>query len=161
MTREQYISVVESTQRELRRFLVALCCGDSQLADDIAQETLIKAFIARDSLADTSKARSWIFSIAHNTFISQKRALKPTTDVEEAYSLASPEAGDDAFKYQALYAALDKLPPKERTSTLLFYLEGYAIKEIAAIVGASDDAVRQHLARARQHLRAILSPSIA
>ena len=51
MTREQYISVVESTQRELRRFLVALCCGDAQLADDIAQETLIKAFIARDTLA--------------------------------------------------------------------------------------------------------------
>ena len=69
-------------------------------------------------------------------------------------------ADDDAdrsFRYQELYAALNRLSDKERMSVLLFYMENYSIKEIAEIVDASESAVRQHLSRGRQHLRSLLT----
>ena len=70
--------------------------------------------------------------------------------------LSSSNSADGAFRYQELYAALDRLPSKERSAILLFYLEGYAIKEIAEIIDASQDAVKQQLSRGRTHLRTLM-----
>lgn len=141
----------------MRRFLVALCCGDSQLADDIAQETYLKAYLGCDSLKDADKFGAWIFRIAYSSFIDHKRSAKTYADYDEARHVDSGEGTDDAFRYQALYDALNRLPPKERTAVLLFYMQGYAVKEIAAVVDASAEAVRQHLSRGRAHLRSLLT----
>lgn len=157
MTREQFISHVESTQKAFRRFLVALCCGDSSLADDVAQEAYIKAYLSCESFSDAGKFNAWIFRIGYNTFIDHKRSAKVFVDYEEARQIASGDTTDSVFRYQALYTALNKLPAKERTSVLLFYMEGYSIKEIADIVEVSQDAVKQHLSRGRNHLRGLLS----
>lgn len=156
MNRGQFINRVEESQRALRRFLVALCCGDSQLADDIAQETYIKAFLSYETLKDESKFNSWIFRIANNVFLDHKRAACVTVGVDEANNLAGPESSDSNFRYQDLYEALDRLPDKERTSVLLFYMQGYSVKEISEITGATQEAVRQHLSRGRIHLRGML-----
>lgn len=157
MTREQFISHVESTQRAFRRFLVALCCGDSQLADDIAQDAYIKAYLSCDSLGNSDKFVPWIFRIGYNSFINHRRSCKIYTGYEEACNVASAESCDEIFRYQELYEALNRLTHKERTSVLLFYMEGYSIKEIAEIVETSQDAVKQHLSRGRIHLRSLLS----
>lgn len=157
MTREQFISQVKATEKHLRRFLLALCCGDTPLADDIAQETYIKAYLCSDTVSDIAKFKSWIFRIAHNVFIDHCRSSRQSADYAEIQSMASGDSSDDSFRYQALYLALDALPPKERTSVLLFYMEGYSVKEIAEIVQASQDNVRQHLSRGRAHLRTSLS----
>lgn len=159
MTREQFITRIECIQEELRRFLTALCCGDSALADDIAQETCIKAYLSTDSLKDPDKFKSWIFRIGYTTFINHKRTEKSFAGYEEARHIAATDSTDAAFRYQALYAALGKLPGKERTSVLLFYMEGYSIKEIAEIQETSQSAVKQHLMRGRNHLRGLLSNS--
>lgn len=159
MTREQFITRIECIQEELRRFLTALCCGDSALADDIAQEACIKAYLSTDSLKDPDKFKSWIFRIGYTTFINHKRAEKSFAGYEEARHIAATDSTDAAFRYQALYAALGKLPGKERTSVLLFYMEGYSIKEIAEIQETSQSAVKQHLMRGRNHLRGLLSNS--
>lgn len=159
MTREQFISHVEGNQKAFRRFLVALCCGDSSLADDIAQEAYIKAWLACDSLKEFDKFNAWIFKIGYNTFINQKRSEKFFADFEEAGNIISVEQADSQFRYQGLYMALNKLPDKERTSVLLFYMQGYSIKEIAEIEETSQDAVKQHLSRGRNHLRGLLSNS--
>ena len=76
MTREQFIFHVEGTQKAFRRFLVALCCGDTQLADDLAQEAYIKAYLSCDDFNNPDKFGAWIFRIGYNTFISNKRLLK-------------------------------------------------------------------------------------
>lgn len=157
MTREQFITHVEATREALCRFLVALCCGDSALADDLAQEAYLKAWMATDSLTDTAKFRSWIFRIAYNTFINHRRSARHHADYVEAADIPAPEGGDTPFRYQDLYDALRRLPPKERSSVLLFYLEGYSVKEIAAIEGAGEAAIRQHLHRGRNHLRGLLT----
>ncbi len=159
MTREQFINHVEDTQKAFRRFLVALCAGDSALADDIAQETFIKAYLSCDGVNNPDKFNAWIFKIGYNTFINHKRSEKINVDYEEARNVIGDETADSKFRYQELYSALNKLPDKERTSVLLFYMEGYSIKEIAEIEETSQDAVKQHLSRGRIHLRGLLSNS--
>ena len=159
MTREQFISHVESSQKALRRFLVALCCGDSQLADDIAQEALIKAYLSSDGFDSPDRFNAWIYRIAYNTFLNHRRAERHTTDYDDARDIAAYEHADHAFSYQALYVALDRLPASERTSILLYYMEGYSIREVAEIVQTSTDAVKQHLSRGRNHLRGFLNPN--
>lgn len=156
MTREQFITCVEGSQRAFRRFLTALCCGDGFLADDIAQESYLKAFMGIDSLRDPDKFKSWVFRIGYNTFMSHRRAEHPCDDIDSRKNMAAPGSADDAFRYQELYAALDRLPPKERTSVLLFYMENYSVKEIAEMEEVTEGAVRQHLSRGREHLRRFL-----
>lgn len=157
MDREQFISRVEGTQKAFRRFLVALCCGDSALADDIAQEAYIKAYLSCDSFRNPVKFDAWIFRIGYTTFLNHRRSRRVFSDYDEARHITATDTSDSSFRYQELYAALDKLPDKERTSVLLFYMEGYPIKEIADIVEASQDAVKQHLTRGRRHLRGLLT----
>lgn len=157
MTREQLISYVESTQEAFRRFLVALCCGDTTLADDVAQESYIKAYLSCDEFSNPDKFGAWIHRIGYNTFLNHKRGERLTSPYTEAASIPSESESDSAFRYQALYEALDRLNLKERTSVLLYYMEGYSIKEIADIQETSQDAVKQHLSRGRTHLRGLLS----
>lgn len=156
MTREQFITNVENIQKAFRRFLVALCCGDSALADDIAQEALIKAYLSSEGFGNIEKFNAWIFKIGYNTFLNHRRSEKKHAGYDEAANIIADSAADSGFRYQALYSALDKLNENERTSILLFYMEGYSVKEIAEIEDISQDAVKQHLSRGRKHLRDIL-----
>jgi RNA polymerase sigma-70 factor (ECF subfamily) len=137
--------------------LTALCCGDASLADDIAQESYIKAYLSCDGFRDASSFNAWIYRIAYNTFISHRRSCRPTGSLEDAATVAAPDRADANFKYQALYAAMAKLSERERTAVLLFYLQGYSVKEIAAVIDASEDAVKQQLSRGRAHLRTIMN----
>ncbi len=156
MTRAEFIMQVEATQGAFRRFLVALCCGDSTLADDIAQESYVKAYLTSADLRQRNKFKAWLFKIGYTTFISHRRGERLFAGYEEARELPATDSSDSIFRYQDLYAALDRLPPKERTSVLLYYMEGYSIKEVAEIEGVSETSVRQHLSRGRHHLRGLL-----
>lgn len=157
MTREQFIKHVEGTQKAFRRFLVALCGGDSQLADDIAQEAYIKAYLSCDSFSSPDKFNAWIFRIGYTTFISHKRSQRSFSDYSEVVQISSDDTPDNNFQYEGLYRALSTLSEKERTSVLLYYMEGYSVKEIADIIEASQAVVKQHLSRGRNHLRTSLS----
>lgn len=157
MTREQFIAHVEGSQNAFRRFLVALCCGDSTLADDIAQEAYIKAYLSCNSLNNPELFKTWIFRIGYNTFLNHRRSERCFDDYEKARDIASTDSTDAPFRYQELYCALNRLPGKERTSVLLYYMEGYSIKEIAEFEDSTPDAIKQHLSRGRQHLRGLLS----
>jgi len=158
MTRSEFIKHVESTQRPLRRFLVALCCGDTALADDIAQDSYVKAYLALDSFRSDSSFSTWLYRIAYNVFLSHRRSLRPTVELGgEACSEAAPDTADSGFRYQALYRALAALSDKERQAILLHYLEGYSVKEVAEMSDLSQDAVRQQLSRGRSHLKNFLN----
>lgn len=157
MTREEFITHVESCQKALRRFLTALCCGNSQLADDIAQEALIKAYLSSEGFVNPEKFNAWIYRIAYNTFLNHKRSQAPTVGYEEASAVISDYAPDAAFRYQDLYASLNKLSENERSALLLYYMSGYSVKEICNITEASESAVKQYLSRGRTHLRSLIN----
>ena len=153
MTREQFIEVIKKEQEPLRRFLFALCCGNRDEADDIAQEALVKAYLSLSKYEGTT----WLYRFAYHLFIDTtrcRRIMQPM-DVLEKQEDAS-FAADRDFRFQSLYIALEELPPKERTAILLFYLNGYSIREITDIVEATEDAVKKQLSRGREKLKILL-----
>ncbi|MBD5363809.1 MAG: RNA polymerase sigma factor [Bacteroides sp.] len=157
MNRQEFIHLTTRHLEDLRRLLTALCCGDRMTADDLAQDTLLKAYVQIDSLKDAEKFRAWLMKIAYTTFLNSRRALKQTEPVDNAIGLMTDSTADNSFDYQELYSALNRLTPMERTSVTLYYIEGYAIKEVAEIIGVSPEAVKQHIYRGRQHLRTLLT----
>lgn len=120
-------------------------------ANDLAQETLVKAYMAIDRYKDSGQFKSWLFKIAHNTFLNHVAAQK---ELEELDNVQAVYVADEAiFDKQQLYSALAALPPKERSTLCLYYLNSYSIKEIASITGCSEDAVKKQLSRGREKLK--------
>ncbi len=156
MTREVFIAHVEREQEALRGFLLALCCGNKGDADDLAQDTLVKAYLSLAGYQDKERFRSWLFKIAHNTFLNHKASCRTMESIDEARTLIGGTEADSSFEHQDLYLALRTLPPKERSAITLYYMNGYSIKEIATITDASQDAVKQQLSRGRDKLKARL-----
>ena len=153
MTREVFIKHVEREQEALRGLLLALCCGNKSDADDLAQDTLVKAYLSSAGYQEQGKVRSWLFKIAHNTFLNHKASMHTMASIDDARKVFSSFSADSSFQHQDLYLALSTLPPKERSAITLFYLSGYSIKEIATITEASEDAVKKQLSRGRDKLR--------
>ena len=123
MTREQFITLVEREQEALRGFLLALCCGNKGDADDLAQDALVKAYLSSAGYQDRGCFRSWLFKIAHNTFLNHRASLRTAETLDEARTLVSPNAADCSFEHQSLYLALRALSPKERSAITLYYLQ--------------------------------------
>ena len=154
MTRERFISLVRTEQEPLRRFLLALCGGDAALADDIAQDALVRAYVASGSFLGLSKFSTWLFRIAYNCYIDQCRKAKPEqVSFEDALNLPAEDASDASFRYQQLYQALERLSDKEKAAISLFYFHDLSIKEIASILGIPQGTVKYHLSMGRTHLK--------
>ena len=147
---------MEREQEALRGFLLALCCGKKDDADDLAQDALVKAYLSLAGYQNKGKFRSWLFKIAYNTFLSHKAGCRTMGSIDEARTLIGGTEADSSFEHQDLYLALRTLPPKERSAITLFYLNGYSIKEIATITEATEGAVKQQLSRGRDKLKARL-----
>ena len=156
MTRDVFIALVEREQEALRGFLLALCCGKKSDADDLAQDSLVKAYLSSAGYQEKGRFRSWLFKIAYNTFLNHKASCRTMDTLDEARKLISSQSAEGSFEYQSLYLALRTLPPKERSAITLFYLNGYNIKEIATITDTSEDAVKKQLSRGRDKLKARL-----
>jgi len=156
MTREIFTQLVRKELPGLRRFLLAACSGNSDEADDVAQEALMKAYMASRSFDNEAGFSAWLYRIACNTLIDHQR--KQTTrgiviDIDKADGVVAVSRSDDGFAYQELYSAIDGLNVSERTAVLLFYMEDRPIKEIAAIMNIAEGTVKGYLSRGREHLR--------
>ena len=153
MTRERFISEVRACQGRLRRFLISLC-GDTVLADDIAQEALVRAYVSSGRFIGDFKA--WIFRIAYNCFIDNLRRMPaPPSDLDspEALHVADGAASDAAFRHEELQRALALIPEKERTAIVLHYFEDLPVKEIASVMQVPSGTVKYYLSVGRDHLK--------
>lgn len=164
MQREQFIELVKAEQEGLRRFLLALTCGNRDDADDLAQEALVKAYLASGTFRSADRFRAWLYKIAYNTFISYTRTaercfVSTSESAEDNKCMTTPDLSlspDRRYRYQELYMALAQLPPKERGAVVLYYLNERSVKEISKITDSGDIAVRSLLMRGRNRLRKIL-----
>ena len=156
MTRSVFIAQVEREQEALRGFLLALCCGKKSDADDLAQDSLVKAYLSSAGYQEKGRFRSWLFKIAYNTFLNHKASCRTMDTLDEARTVISSQSAESSFEHQSLYLALRTLPPKERSAITLYYLNGYDIKGIAAITDTSEDTVKKQLSRGRDKLKARL-----
>ena len=168
MTKEQFIELIVAEQESLRRFLRGLCAGDGFLADDIAQEALLKAYLSFERFQGRSRFSTWLFRIAYNCWYDHlKKAVgkddwisvndsdwnvrKEVADVED-----ESHSADTKYEQQQLYLAIGSLSRPEQAVVLLFYMEDKSVKEIEVITGMPSGTVRSHLSRARVHLRQFL-----
>lgn len=153
MNRKEFELQVQVNQEPLRRFLRNLCRGDAALADDIAQEAFIKAFLHLNAFVGRSTLSTWLFRIAYNCFCDNKRAAERYSSTEvESLTVIAADKTDGAFEHQELYLALDKLTTKERTALLLFYMEEKNLKEISDITHMPVNTVKAHLHRGKLHV---------
>ncbi len=160
MTEERFIDLVRVEQEPLRRFLLALCDGDSALADDIAQNTLVRAYVASGSFLGLSKFRTWLFRIAYNCYIDNRRKRSLETvplDGDEARNIRTDDSPDSSFRYQRLHQALERLPEKEKAAIILFYFEDHSVKEISSILDIPAGTVKYHLSSGRKRLKKIVT----
>lgn len=159
MSPESFINHVRAEQESLRRFLLALCCGDSLEADDIAQDALIRAYVSSGSFLGLSKFSTWLFKIAYNCYIDHHRKTRPeiiSTDTPQALNVPATEETDASFRHQRLYQALERLSEKEKAVIALHYFEDRSIKDIAAILQIPEGTVKYHLSVGRNHLKSLL-----
>ena len=168
MTKEQFIELIAAEQESLRRFLRGLCAGDGFLADDIAQEALLKAYLSFERFQGRSRFSTWLFRIAYNCWYDHLKTAggkddwisvndsdwnvrKEVADVED-----DSHSADTKYEQQQLYLAIGSLSRHEQAVVLLFYMEDKSVKEIEVITGMPSGTVRSHLSRARVHLRQFL-----
>jgi len=143
----------------LRAFALALC-RDRDRADDLVQETLLRALTSIDSFRPGTNMSAWLVTILRNHFRSECRKLwRNVEDVDGrwAESLKSAADQDDAMGFDDLCEALDELPIAQREAIVLVAGSGYSYEETARICECPVGTIRSRLNRARARLAELLS----
>jgi RNA polymerase sigma-70 factor (ECF subfamily) len=133
------------------RYLLWLT-GRPEVAEDLAQETFLRAWRYLDAFDDRGCLQVWLHGIARREFMRAHRRDPAPASLEAVGDVAAP-AGSGEIGSLEIREALRKLPEEQREAVVLHYLEGHSSVEIARIVGAPEGTVRYRLAQARERLR--------
>ena len=140
--------------------------GDRATAEDLAQETFVKAYLKLAAFDTTRRFSSWLFRIAHNTAIDAIRrsrsAVVISDDPAEIDTLADEGVSDPletAALGRALDEALSSLRPEHRAAIMLRYEEGLPFEDIGHVLGVAEATARSFVHRARRQLAARLAES--
>lgn len=146
--------LVRRYQSPVRKFFLNQTLGDSQLSDDLAQDTFIKAYTNIASFKGLASFQTWIMRIAYNVFYDYTRRHRITEDVDVVPQRSS--SGAQTALQMDIYAALALLKPDERSCITLQLIEGYDIAGIAKITGMKEGTVKSHLSRGKEKLATYL-----
>ena len=154
----QFDALVRGYSGDLFRYAYWLC-GEEALAQDLVQESFLRAWRSLDSLRETSAAKAWLITILRREHARlYERKTPQFVDVDEvevadAREALTPEgSGEDAL----IRAAMLKLDVKYREPLLMQVLGGFSCEEIARELNISSAAVMTQLFRARKKLKAML-----
>jgi RNA polymerase sigma-70 factor (ECF subfamily) len=142
----------------LRAFAVSLC-GDIERADDLVQETLLKAWDHLDSFQEGTNLRAWLFTILRNTYFSECRRRRREVedrDGSKAAELAVHPDQQGHLDMQDFRRALNKLPPDQREALVLVGAAGFSYEEAASISGCAVGTIKSRVNRARSKLTELL-----
>ena len=135
--------------------------GDRALAEDLAQEVFLKAYLKLSSFDTSRRLSSWLFRIAHNTALdalrrSRVRALPAADPLELDGRAAAATTAPDPVETEALGVALEsalaQLRPEFRAAIVLRYEEGLPFEEVAHVLGVPEATARSFVHRARKQL---------
>jgi RNA polymerase sigma-70 factor (ECF subfamily) len=144
---------------QLRAFARALTGGDTAFADDLVQDTAVKALQARSSFAEGTNLKAWLFTILRNNLRSVMRSKRVKSEVSDEgleNFLWRPPAQEDRLEFEAFKRAFRLLSPAHREVLILVGVHGYAYEKAAEIAGCEVGTVRSRLNRARNQLKRML-----
>jgi len=152
--REDVVAMIPA----LRAFAWSLCHNGSD-ADDLVQDTLIKAWTNRDKFELGTNLRAWLFTILRNTYYTQ--AIRRRREVrdesgEYAANVRTPPTQDWSVAMRALQAALNQLPDEHREALILVGAAGLSYEEAAEICGCALGTIKSRVNRARARLLKIM-----
>ena len=134
--------------------------GSRDLADDLVQETLLKAWAARKRFQAGTNMRAWTFIILRNLFLSQMRRARFKGEWDEITAsklLAAPASQDRHIELSDMQRALLHLPQPQREALILVGAGGFAYEEAAEICGCAVGTIKSRVARGRVALETILN----
>ena len=147
----------------LRAFARTLC-GNVDQADDLVQETLVKAWRSRDSFNPGSNLKAWLFTILRNTFLSERRKRRlevPDPDEKLANQLTSRGEQEGHMELVDFAKAFAMLPDDQREALILVGAEGFAYEDAAALCGCAVGTIKSRVNRARTRLAELLGDASA
>lgn len=150
----------------LRRFACSLT-ADADLADDLVQDTCVRALAHADQFRNGSKLESWMYRIAQNLWVDRMRAKKVrslTASLDEIHDVPGCDGRavtESRLTLAAVRAGIAKLPPDQQVLIALVCVEGLSYREVAEILGVPMGTVMSRLARARRTLHAGLHGELA
>lgn len=130
--------------------------GSHEDAEDVLQETFIRAYRHIDSLREASSEKAWLYRIATNEALRHVEACRPTDDFADHPEAPADERPDYDALQQALTAAIDTLPPRQRAVFCMRYYDDMPYDDIAAAVDSNVKAVTANYHIAKDKIRQYL-----
>ncbi len=127
-------------------------------ADDLVQAAVTNALAAQASFMPGTNFGAWMYRILRNRFISDRRRLRETIDMDDAPAdaFARPASQEDSLALQELRTEMAKLPADQRTALVMVTIQGMSYEEVAAAMGCAVGTAKCRVFRARCTLEARL-----
>ena len=149
----KFHTLVDAISGDLYRFAY-WTCKDRELADELVQETYLRAWKSIDSLRDANSAKGWVFTIFRREYARQfERIRPPLEDIDQINNIVGSSGFETGTEAYVLRKALAELSEDYREPLILQVLGGFSCDEISEIMDLSKSTVMTRLFRARNKLR--------
>lgn len=158
MSEEFFADMMVAEMPYLRAFAVSLS-GSTTVADDLVQETLVKAWSHADSFEKGTNFRAWLVTILRNTYFNQYRKLSrevQDSDHVHAGQIAVGGEQESSVSMRDMQRAIDQLPADQREILLMIGVTELSYEEAAQICNIAVGTVKSRLNRARARLAELL-----
>jgi RNA polymerase sigma-70 factor (ECF subfamily) len=161
--RQAFAALVERYWDRLYRWLYHLT-HHRHAAEDLTQEAFLKAFAHLDGFRTGGNFQAWLFKIAFNAFVNQRRVEGRVRQAfPEQLSARTIGPDEEAMSREALRMlarAVGRLPPEFRAAFVLRAEEGLSFREMAEVLGTTEETARWRVFKARQKLLRVLAPQL-